>query len=419
MTVSQPSVSALSAIVMDAESGRVLWGKNIDVPRFPASTTKVMTGLLLLEKCKPDEVITAPPGIEKVDPSSMHLRTGEKVLAHEMLYAVMLRSANDGSVAVAHHIAGSVSGFAELMNQRARELGCTHTHFENPNGLNNPRHVTSARDLAIMAREAMNHPEFREVVKQSRHKISRSMNQLDLWMVSKNRLIRKDKTIDGIKTGWTVPAGHCYVGSAFRNGFRLITVVLKSSNWQADEEELVGWGYEHFEPVFLEGEKAPKATLRSSSGGSIEVAPAGPVYALVPKGSSHDVPVRFELSQSLTSQGTGGSVPTGAGPSGPGPSRIGPSGIGPGGIGSGGSENEISGTVAAGQTVGSFVIGSGNDEFRIPAIALSGTALATGSAGGVRRGTFAWTTLILGVGLAGSALAMRRKSRLVRGFGTS
>lgn len=236
-------VSAKSAVVMDANTGKILWAKNADTPRYPASTTKIMTALLLIEHCSADEIITAPADVMKVKESSMHLKPFEKVRAKDMLYALMLRSANDGCYAVACHIAGSVPAFADMMNKRARELGCTHTNFHNPNGLNDTLHYTSAHDLALIARAAMQVPEFRDVVKTYKHQIDRSINSKDRTMVSHNKVLPKDPTADGIKTGYTVPAGHCFVGSATRSGYRVITVVLNSDHWQKDNQEMMHWAY--------------------------------------------------------------------------------------------------------------------------------------------------------------------------------
>jgi D-alanyl-D-alanine carboxypeptidase (penicillin-binding protein 5/6) len=240
-------VSAKSAIVIDAGSGKVLWSKDADTLRYPASTTKIMTGMLLLEHCKPTDVIVAPEDVTKVKEASMHLKPGEKVLARDMLYALMLRSANDGCYAVATHIAGSVQGFAKMMNDRAKELGCTHTHFDNPNGLNDPIHYTTAHDLALMGREAMKYPEFREAVRTYKYQITRSSDSRDLLMINHDKYLLKDPSADGIKTGYTVPAGHCFVGSSTRNGFRVITVVMKSDHWQLDHQSLLHWAFGEFE----------------------------------------------------------------------------------------------------------------------------------------------------------------------------
>lgn len=240
-------VTAKSAIAIDGASGKILWSKDANAAMFPASTTKIMTGLLLIERCKPTDIIVAPPDIETVKGSSMHLKPGEQVTAHDMLYALMLRSANDGCYAVAVHISGSVAAFSKLMNERAKAVGCTHTHFHNPNGLNDPEHTTTAHDLALIARAAMRYPAFREVVKTYKYEINRSMNLHDRVMVNHDKLLKWDPLAEGIKTGWTNPAGHCFVGSSTRNGFRVIAVVMKSQHWQKDDEMLMDWSFHHFE----------------------------------------------------------------------------------------------------------------------------------------------------------------------------
>lgn len=241
-----PPVAAAGAICIDADSGKVLWAKDAETPRYMASCTKIMTALLLIEHGKMTDQVTAPLDIEKTGESSMHLKPGEKVSVQDMLYAMMLRSANDGCVAVADYVAGSVPKFIDLMNERAKQIGCLHTHFVTPNGLHDPQHYTSAHDLALIAREAMKNPTFREVVKTQKHKIARSINKGDLWMVSRNKWLKKDFTADGIKTGYTVPAGHCYVGSATRDGWRVITVMLNSDHWQIDNQNLLNWAFTHF-----------------------------------------------------------------------------------------------------------------------------------------------------------------------------
>lgn len=272
-----PELRAASAIVMDSVSGRVLWQLNADVPRFPASTTKIMTALLLLERTKPTDIITAPLDIEKVKESSMHLKPGEKISAQDMLYAILLRSANDGCYATAIHVAGSEAAFARLMNERAKEIGCLHTTFNNANGLHDPGHKTTARDLALIAAEAMKHPTFRETVTTYRKKITRGINTKDQWMVNHNKRLRRDDTCDGIKTGWTVPAGRCFVGSASRENWRVITVVLKSKNWQEDTATLFDWAFKNFKrkDVISEGADTEAVPI---VGGTSGAAPAQYAY---------------------------------------------------------------------------------------------------------------------------------------------
>lgn len=272
---------------MDAESGKVLWQKDADTPRYPASTTKIMTALLLIERCKPDEIIVAPPDVQSVTQSSLHLTPGEKVSVKDALYAIMLRSANDMSYSVGVHIAGSVPAFAKLMNDRAKQLGCVSAQFVNPHGLHDKNHKVSARDLALIAREAMRHPEFREVVRTRQYTMARSVNKLDTILVNRNRWLETDPTADGIKTGWTVPAGKCYVGSATRQGFRVITVVLKSADWKADHGAMLDWAFANNKIV--DRVAAGSAAAVSVSGGdaaTVASQTTQPMQVVAPEGVS-------------------------------------------------------------------------------------------------------------------------------------
>jgi len=240
-------VSAKSAVIMDERTGKLLWSREPDTPRYPASTTKILTALLLLERARPEAWVTAPKDIEKVREASMHLRPGERIRVRDLVKAILLRSANDGSHAAAVHLAKSDQNFASIMNQRSLEIGAANSNFTNPHGLHNPNHYSTARNLALIAREAMRNPEFRDIVRVRKVKIERSINQEDLWMVSKNKWLTLDATADGIKTGYTKPAGKCFIGSATRSGYRLITVVLNSEDWMKDHGQLLQWGFKAYQ----------------------------------------------------------------------------------------------------------------------------------------------------------------------------
>lgn len=277
------ALSAKSAVIMDAVSGKLLWSKNPDASRYPASTTKIMTALLMIERCLPDDVVTAPQDIEKIGEASLHLKPSEKLSVRELVWGLLLRSANDGCVAAAVHCAGSVEAFCDLMNQRAKQIGCTGTHFVNPNGLNDPAHVTTAKDLALIAREAMGYSEFREIVRTRRHTIIRSINQADKLLVSKNKFLQLDPTADGIKTGFTRPAGQCFVGSASRGGNRFITVVLGSEDWLGDTAKLTNWGFNTFEVRRTTQAGEPLDQRLELKIGSVPVGPVRSVRYVVKK----------------------------------------------------------------------------------------------------------------------------------------
>jgi D-alanyl-D-alanine carboxypeptidase (penicillin-binding protein 5/6) len=295
----EPDVTAISALVMDADTGKVLWGKNSDLPSYPASTTKIMTGLLLLERVSPNEQIKAPSDVEQVTGSNLHLKPGETISAKDMLYALMVRSANDGAYAVAHHISGSVPAFSQLMNERALQLGCLNTNFNNPNGLNDDLHTTTAYDLALIAREAMKYPDFRDAAKTKVKKIARSVNQEDTVLVSKNKVLKSDPTADGIKTGYTRPAGYCYVGSATRNGYRVITVVLKSEDWKADTKLLLDWAFGNHERTLVSTAQEVVHELPVQGGAQprVAVAPERDVYVTLPRNHRTDLNVIVDAAQ--------------------------------------------------------------------------------------------------------------------------
>ncbi len=249
-------ITAESAIVVESTSGKVLYEKDSDSKRFPASTTKIMTALLLVESVKMDDLIAAPADVERITGSSLHLKPGELVSAEDLLYALLLRSANDAAYAVAVHVSGSEAAFARLMTERAKQMGCTATNFTNPHGLHDPDHYSTARDLAIIGREAMKNPRIARAARTHYRLISRSMNTEDVFLTTHNKFLKDRPDALGLKTGWTVPAGRCFVGAAERDGLSLVTVVLKSTNWKGDSDLLADWAFAEWtaDPVVAPGQ---------------------------------------------------------------------------------------------------------------------------------------------------------------------
>ena len=243
--------SCLAGCIMDTKTKKVLWSRDKDTMRFPASTTKIMTCLLMLENYKPDDVITAPADVMTVKESSMNLKPFERVKVKNMGYALMLRSANDGCYAIAKQMDGSVAGFSNRMNKRAKEIGCEHTNFANPNGLNNKFHKISPYDLCLVAREALKRPDFSEIVRTQKKVIDRSINYQDRLMVSKNKYLWKDPTADGVKTGFTNPAGHTYVGSATREGTQFVTSLMNAPHWMDDHKMMLDWAFQNYETKLI------------------------------------------------------------------------------------------------------------------------------------------------------------------------
>ena len=217
----------------------MLFEKNADARRPPASTTKIMTSILLLENTNPTDVLTASPRAAATGGSSLNLKAGERITAHDMLYALMLRSANDGCVVVAEKVAGSEPKFAGMMTAKAHEIGAVNTHFGNCNGLNENPNVTTARDLSIMARYAFRFPEFNDAVHSKFYNIARAKENKDTLLRNHAKFLWHFPGADGVKTGFTNPAGHCFVGAATWNGWRLVSVVLHSPDIVRETSELM------------------------------------------------------------------------------------------------------------------------------------------------------------------------------------
>ncbi|GMV36123.1 MAG: D-alanyl-D-alanine carboxypeptidase [Fimbriimonadales bacterium] len=292
-------IQAASYIAIDAASGAVLFEKAADVRRYPASTTKIMTALLLLESCDLDSYVTAPPDFAFVGESSMNLKPGERISVKDLLYCILLRSANDGCQLAALHVSGSEEAFCAKMTERARSLGAVNTNFVNPHGLHDDRHYSTARDLALIAREAMRSPFFRHVVATRKHRVERSINGEDLWMVNRNRLLGPGSIVDGIKTGYTAKAGHCFVGSAEQGGFRVITVVLDSPDWRSDTLALINRCYASYErtAVLPSRHISGRALVRGGTAPTVAALTEREAYALLPRSSPSKPEIKVKLDE--------------------------------------------------------------------------------------------------------------------------
>ncbi|GAB4452977.1 MAG: D-alanyl-D-alanine carboxypeptidase family protein [Armatimonadaceae bacterium] len=270
-----PIISAQSAILVDADTGQVLWEKNADVRRPMASTTKIMTALLLIENTQPDDVITClDPSVTKIEESSLHIKPWEKFSSQDLLYGFLLRSGNDAGVVIAQHVAGSVPKFAEKMNARAREIGAVNTNFVNPHGLHHKEHYTTARDLSLIAMEAMQNPRFADAVSEPVRTITRSKNQSDTVIKAKVKRYFYDKFpgADGVKTGYTRAAGRCFVGSATRDGRRLMAVVLGSTDSASgDTIPILSWGFRRFPAKVVAQKNEPAATVPVQGGSEASI----------------------------------------------------------------------------------------------------------------------------------------------------
>ncbi|AEG14722.1 D-alanyl-D-alanine carboxypeptidase [Desulfofundulus sp. TPOSR] len=274
---SLPQTLGEAALLMDARNGQVLYQKNASSPMYPASTTKILTAIIALEHSRLDEVVTVSREAARVEGSAIGLQEGERLTMEDLLYALLLASANDAAIAIAEHVAGSVPAFAALMNEKARSIGARASSFQNPSGLPDPRHYTTAHDLALIARYAMQNPTFRTIVSTRLKQIrrpdadrSKGPPQEHLW--NHNRLLSRYEGAIGVKTGYTVEAGQCLVAAAQRDNRELIAVILNSQGAAvySDARVLLDYGFSAFKPVRLV-EKGEKVSSFSVPGGAEEV----------------------------------------------------------------------------------------------------------------------------------------------------
>ncbi len=242
-----PRLRAGAAVLMDWETGEVLHARQPFARRAPASTTKILTALIALERGNPQAVVVVSRRAASTPGSSMHLKAGERYTLHDLLQGLLLRSGNDAAVAIAEHLAGSVEGFAAWMNARSQDLGARQSHWLNPHGLDHPQHYTTAYDLALITRQAMAHPVFAAVVSQRARELSFELLGRQGLLTNTNRLLWSFEGADGVKTGTTSAAGACLVASATRTGQRLIAVVLHSGNRWNDAAALLAHGYQHYQ----------------------------------------------------------------------------------------------------------------------------------------------------------------------------
>ena len=234
------AISAQKAIVMDGETGRILYEKDADSRSLIASTTKIMTALVVCEQCNVLDRMRIPKEAVGIEGSSMYLQEGEVLTIQELLYGMMLHSGNDAAVALAIYCGGTVEGFAQLMNDKAHRLGLTGTHFENPNGLDSPGHYSTARDLAVLTAYAMQNPIFVQTVSTKNVRIGNRSLQ------NHNKLLWRVDGADGVKTGYTKAAGRILVSSAQRGGRRLICVTINDGNDWADHQTLLEDGFSRY-----------------------------------------------------------------------------------------------------------------------------------------------------------------------------
>ena len=234
------AISAEKAILTDAVTGKTLYERRSGERSLIASTTKILTALVVCRRCNVLDRVKIPAEAVGVEGSSLYLREGEVLTVQELLYGLMLQSGNDAAVALAIYCGGTVEGFSELMNDTARELGMTGSHFVNPHGLDAPQHYSTARDLAVLAAEAMKDPVFARTVSTKQIRVG------ERHLRNHNKLLWRVEGADGVKTGFTKAAGRLLVSSAVRNGRRLVCVTINAPDDWNDHAALLEQGFARY-----------------------------------------------------------------------------------------------------------------------------------------------------------------------------
>lgn len=243
----EPRVQASAAILIETESGRVLFGKSQHEKRAMASTTKTMTAIVALENGNLEDIVKVSPYATSIRGSSAYISSGQEYKLEDLLYGMMLVSGNDAATAIAEHISGSVKEFAKLMTQKAFEIGLTDTCYKNPHGLDAPGHYTTAYDLAMIARFGYKNPKFEKIITSKQWVMPKG--DRDYTINNINRLLYEYDGANGVKTGYTGKAGRCLIASAKRDGMHLISVLLNSSNRWHESKQLLDYGFKNFKKV--------------------------------------------------------------------------------------------------------------------------------------------------------------------------
>ena len=299
-----PSVSASSFLLMDADTGKVIAGRNSHEPKPPASLTKVMTGFIAAAEIETDRValndeVVVSVNAWKTPGSRMFIQEGTAVTVEDLLHGMIVQSGNDASVALAEHIAGSESAFAEMMNQQAEVLGMVNSQFRNATGLPAEGHHSSAWDMALLTREYIRRfPENYALY------AKKTFAYNDIEQPNRNRLLWRDRSVDGVKTGYTELAGYCLLASAVRGGMRLISVIMgaDSDGIRVQESlELLSYGFRFYETkrLYQGGDPLKTAKVWYGESDAVELGVAAPVVVTLPRGHYDEVAVDMTVAKLL------------------------------------------------------------------------------------------------------------------------
>lgn len=286
-TPDPPGIAAKSAILVDAVSGRVLFERNAHLKMPIASTTKMMTALVVREQLEMDDTITVSPEASAVGEQEIWLDPGEELTVEQLLYALLVQSANDAAFALAECTTGSDESFARLMNKMAGKIGVKESHFTNPHGLDETEHYSTAYDLALIGRELLSDPVLAKMVATRVYEIPWPGHPAPRTCISHNELLEKYPGANGIKTGYTAEAGRCLVGSATRDGKTLIAVALNSEYRESDVASMLDYGFEATELVVMvkNGQRIGRTRVSNFPKRYVDVVPESEVRVLSLKGA--------------------------------------------------------------------------------------------------------------------------------------
>ena len=297
-------LTAASAILVDAHSGKILYEKEPHKKLYPASMTKLMTLVLAMEaiesgKIKMDDVVVASENAASYMGSHIFLSPGEELTLHELLLGIALASGNDAAVAVAEYISGTHEAFVDLMNDKAKELGMKGTHFANCNGLHNPQHYSTAHDFSLLARYALKFPQLLEICTVKHYRI-RTETKRPFQYDNKNKLLWFYPGTDGFKSGWTEDAKYCFVGTCEKDNLRLISVVMGVPAPQghfSETKTLFNYGFSQFtfKEFYQENEIIGEIYVGEGKKNKVEVVPDGKIGIILPRGEDKDITTEKEL----------------------------------------------------------------------------------------------------------------------------
>ncbi len=267
--VSALSLSAECACVIDAKTGRVIYDKDMNKKHTMASTTKIMTALVALENSELTDIVTVSKNAAGEEGTSLYLKAGDTATMEDLLFGLMLQSGNDAAIAIAEAVSGSVSEFAVLMNKKAEEIGAKNSSFKNPNGLDEDGHYTTAYDLAIIARHALENSKFSEIVSTK----TKSILDGTQTVSNHNKMLRNYDGCIGVKTGFTKKSGRCLVTAAERNGVKVIAVTLNAPNDWNDHKNMLDYGFSQTEyfPIIAGGMTVNTVSVKNGASKTVEV----------------------------------------------------------------------------------------------------------------------------------------------------